>query len=141
MLQQDPGPLSRSIINISSVSASHVSPDRLDYCISKAALAMWSRRLAVRFAKDGIGVFDVRPGIIRSDMTAPVTEKYDRLIADGVVPAGRWGEGDDVARVVSALASGSFACWRRLEHRPALALHRNRCSGDRRAIGSDGQPD
>ena len=108
MLAQAPGPIPRSIINITSVSASHVSPDRLDYCVSKAALAMWSKGLAVRFAKDGIGVYDVRPGIIRSDMTAKVAEKYDGLIAGGLVPAGRWGEGDDVARVVSVLASGAF---------------------------------
>jgi 3-oxoacyl-[acyl-carrier protein] reductase len=109
MMSQPPGPVPRSIINITSVSATHVSPDRLDYCVSKAALAMWSKGLAVRFAKEGIGVFDVRPGIIRSDMTAKVTEKYDRLISEGLVPAGRWGEGDDVARVVSVIASGSFA--------------------------------
>ena len=109
MLAQTPGPVPRSIVNITSVSASHVSVDRLDYCISKAALAMWSKGIAVRFAKDGIGVFDVRPGIIHSDMTAKVTKKYDRMIADGLVPAGRWGEGEDVARVVSALASGAFA--------------------------------
>lgn len=109
MLAQPAGHMPRCIVNITSVSATHVSPDRLDYCVSKAALAMWSKGLAVRFAGEGIGVFDVRPGIIRSDMTAAVTEKYDRLIADGLVPAGRWGDGDDVARVVSALALGAFA--------------------------------
>jgi 3-oxoacyl-[acyl-carrier protein] reductase len=109
MLAQEPGPVPRSVVNITSVSASHVSVDRLDYCVSKAALAMWSKGLAVRLAKDGIAVFDVRPGIIRSDMTAKVTDKYDRLIADGLVPAGRWGEGADVAQVVAALASGAFA--------------------------------
>ncbi len=109
MVTQEPGPLPRCIVNITSVSATHVSLDRLDYCVSKAALAMWSKGLAVRFAGEGIGVFDVRPGIIRSDMTAQVTGKYDRLIGEGLVPAGRWGEGEDVARVVSALASGSFA--------------------------------
>ncbi len=109
MLAQPPGPVPRSVVNITSVSASHVSPERLDYCVSKAALAMWSKGLAVRFAKDGIAVFDVRPGVIHSDMTAAVTGKYDRLIAGGLVPAGRWGEGDDVANVVSAIASGSMA--------------------------------
>jgi 3-oxoacyl-[acyl-carrier protein] reductase len=109
MLTQPAGPAPRTVVNITSVSASHVSEERLDYCVSKAALAMWSKGLAVRFARDGIAVFDVRPGIIRSDMTAPVAAKYDRLIADGLVPASRWGEGDDVADVVSALASGSFA--------------------------------
>lgn len=109
MLAQAPGAIPRSVVNIGSVSATHVSIDRLDYCVSKAALAMWSRGLAVRFAKEGIGVFEVRPGIVRSDMTAQVTEKYDRLIAEGLVPAGRWGEGEDVAKVVASLASGAFA--------------------------------
>lgn len=109
MLAQPPGPVPRSVVTITSISATHASPERLDYCVSKAALAMWCKGLAVRFAKDGIGVFDVRPGLIRSDMTAAVAAKYDRMIADGVVPAGRWGEGADVAEVVASLASGAFA--------------------------------
>jgi 3-oxoacyl-[acyl-carrier protein] reductase len=99
----------RSVVNVTSVSASHASPERLDYCVSKAGLAMWSQGLALRLAAEGIGVFDVRPGIIRTDMTAGVTEKYDRLISDGLVPARRWGEGEDVANVVASLASGAFA--------------------------------
>ena len=109
MLGQSRGDGPRSIINVTSVSASHASPERLDYCISKAGLAMWGQGLALRLAADGIGVFDVRPGIIRTDMTAGVTGKYDRLIADGLVPARRWGEGEDVANVVASLASGTFA--------------------------------
>ncbi|GEO12881.1 3-ketoacyl-ACP reductase [Microvirga aerophila] len=109
MLQQPRDGRPKSIINVTSVSASHASPDRLDYCVSKAGLAMWSQGLALRLAGEGIGVFDVRPGIIRTDMTAGVTEKYGRLIANGLVPAGRWGEGDDVANVVTSLASGAFA--------------------------------
>lgn len=109
MVGRPAGPVPRAVVNISSVSATHVFPDRLDCRVSKAALALWSQGLAVRFAKDGIDVFDVRPGIIRSDMTAKVTEKYDRLIAEGLVPSGRWGEGEDVANVVAALATGSFA--------------------------------
>jgi 3-oxoacyl-[acyl-carrier protein] reductase len=109
MMTQPSGAIPRSVINIGSVSATHVSIDRLDDCVSKAALAMWSKGLAARFAKEGVGVFEVRPGIIRSDMTAAVTEKYDRLIAQGLVPAGRWGEGDDIAKVVASLASGAFA--------------------------------
>jgi len=77
-------------------------------------VARWEhgRVVVVREAGEAIeerGVFEVRPGIIRSDMTAAVTEKYDRLIAQGLVPAGRWGEGDDIAKVVAALASGAFA--------------------------------
>ena len=108
MLAAPAGTHARSVISITSVSASHVSVERLDYCVSKAALAMWVKGLAVRLAGEGIGVFDVRPGIIHSDMTAKVTEKYDRLIASGLVPAGRWGEGSDVADAVAALASGQL---------------------------------
>lgn len=99
----------RSIIHVTSVSAALASPERLDYCISKAGLAMWSKGLALRLAPDGIAVFDVRPGIIRTDMTAGVADTYDRKIADGLVPARRWGERQDVARVVAALARGEFA--------------------------------
>ncbi|PWW04553.1 NAD(P)-dependent dehydrogenase (short-subunit alcohol dehydrogenase family) [Hoeflea marina] len=99
----------RSIITISSVSAEMASPDRIDYCISKAALAAFSRSLALRLAEPGIAVFEIRPGIIRSDMTAKVSEKYDRLIGEGLVPAGRWGEAEDVGKAVAALAGGAFA--------------------------------
>jgi len=98
----------RSVITVSSVSAAMASPERTDYCISKAGLAMFVQNLALRLARTDIGVFEVRPGIIRSDMTAKVSDKYDRLIEDGLVPAGRWGEGADVARSIVALASGAF---------------------------------
>ena len=99
----------RSIVNVSSVSAALASPERADYCISKAGVAMLTRLLALRLAAAGIGVFEVRPGIIRTDMTSAVTERYDRLIADGLVPMRRWGEGRDVAGSVAALAGGAFA--------------------------------
>ncbi|MDB5556778.1 MAG: 3-ketoacyl-(acyl-carrier-protein) reductase [Rhizobium sp.] len=99
----------RSIINITSVSAETSSPERLDYCISKAGLAAFSQGLALRLASDGISVFEVRPGIIRTDMTAGVTSKYDALIADGLVPMRRWGEAGDIASICTALASGGFA--------------------------------
>ena len=98
----------RSIIFVTSVSADMVSPERADYCVSKAALSMWAKNLAVRLAADGIGVFEVRPGVIRTDMTAGVAAKYDDRIAGGLVPAARWGEGEDVGRVVAGLASGAF---------------------------------
>jgi NAD(P)-dependent dehydrogenase (short-subunit alcohol dehydrogenase family) len=98
----------RSVVTITSASAEIVSPDRLDYCMSKAALSMLSKGLAVRLAESGISVFEVRPGVIRSDMTAKVSEKYDRLIGDGVVPMRRWGEGEDIGRIVAALAGGDF---------------------------------
>jgi 3-oxoacyl-[acyl-carrier protein] reductase len=99
----------RTIVHVTSVSAALASPERLDYCISKAGLAMWSKGLALRLAAEGIAVFDVRPGIIRTDMTAGLAKTYDRKISDGLVPARRWGERQDVARVVAALARGEFA--------------------------------
>ncbi|CDX11054.1 3-ketoacyl-(Acyl-carrier-protein) reductase [Mesorhizobium sp. ORS 3324] len=98
----------RSIITITSVSATMASPERADYCISKAGLSMWVKTLALRLAAEGIGVFEVRPGIIRTDMTAGVSAKYDALIEGGLVPAKRWGEAADVGAVVAALASGKF---------------------------------
>jgi 3-oxoacyl-[acyl-carrier protein] reductase len=99
----------RSIIAITSVSAEMASPDRVDYCVSKAGLAMAMRAFALRLAPEGIAVFDVRPGIIRTHLTAPVASRYDERIAGGLVPAGRWGEPSDVADAVAALASGRFA--------------------------------
>ncbi len=98
----------RSVINITSVSAAMTSPERLDYCISKAGLAAFSQGLALRLAETGISVFELRPGIIRSDMTAGVSAKYDALIEGGLVPMKRWGEADDIGSMVAALASGSF---------------------------------
>ncbi|OHV68651.1 3-ketoacyl-ACP reductase [Mesorhizobium sp. LCM 4577] len=98
----------RSIITITSVSAAMASPERADYCISKAGLSMWVKNLALRLAAEDIGVFEVRPGIIRTDMTSGVSAKYDALIDGGLVPAKRWGEAADVGAVVAALASGKF---------------------------------
>ncbi|WP_085025750.1 3-ketoacyl-ACP reductase [Ensifer aridi] len=98
----------RSIINITSVSAAMTSTERLDYCMSKAGLAAFSQGLALRLAETGIAVFEVRPGIIRSDMTAAVTGKYDALIAGGLVPMRRWGEPEDIGNIVAGLAGGKF---------------------------------
>ena len=95
-----------AIVFITSVSAEMASPHRGEYCVSKAGLAMTARLYAVRLAAEGIAVFDVRPGIIESDMTAPVRELYDRRIADGLVPAGRWGTAEDVGAAVVALVTG-----------------------------------
>ncbi|NML75393.1 3-ketoacyl-ACP reductase [Rhizobium sp. S-51] len=99
----------RTIVNITSVSAELTSPERLDYCVSKAGLSSFGKGLALYLAEKGIAVFEIRPGIIRTDMTAGVAGKYDALIADGLVPMRRWGEPDDIGGVVSALASGRFA--------------------------------
>jgi NAD(P)-dependent dehydrogenase (short-subunit alcohol dehydrogenase family) len=98
----------KSIITITSVSAEMASPERADYCISKAGLSMWVKTLALRLAAENIGVFEVRPGIIRTDMTSGVTAKYDVLIDGGLVPAKRWGEAADVGAAVAALAGGKL---------------------------------
>lgn len=94
------------IINIGSISAYTSSVSRGEYCISKAGVSMITALFADRLAEYGIPVFEVRPGIIRTDMTACVTEKYDRLIEEGITPIRRWGEGEDVASCVWAAASG-----------------------------------
>ncbi len=99
---------SATIINISSVSAYAVSANRADYCLTKAALGMMTHLYAERLAQAGIQVFEVCPGVIASDMTAPVKAKYDRLIAEGIWPIRRWGRPDDVARAVAAMVSGYF---------------------------------
>jgi 3-oxoacyl-[acyl-carrier protein] reductase len=98
----------RSIQFITSVSSSIASPERLDYCMSKAGLGMFAKGLSLRLAGEGIDVFEVRPGIIKTDMTAGVTGKYDALIANGLVPEGRWGMPEDIAAVCAALASGAL---------------------------------
>ena len=82
------------------------SPERADYCISKAGLSMWTKVLALRLAGDGISVFEVRPGIIRTEMTAGVAAKYEALIDGGLVPMRRWGEARDIGEAVAALATG-----------------------------------
>jgi NAD(P)-dependent dehydrogenase (short-subunit alcohol dehydrogenase family) len=94
------------IVFVTSVSADMASVNRGDYCVSKAGLSMAARLFAVRLAAEGIPVYEVRPGIIATDMTAPVKGRYDALIADGLVPERRWGTPDDVGRVVAALVRG-----------------------------------
>jgi 3-oxoacyl-[acyl-carrier protein] reductase len=103
-----PSKTRRSIQFITSVSSSVASPERLDYCMSKAGLGLFAKGLAIRLAGEGIDVFEVRPGIIKTDMTAGVTGKYDALIAGGLVPEGRWGMPEDIAAVCVALASGAL---------------------------------
>jgi NAD(P)-dependent dehydrogenase (short-subunit alcohol dehydrogenase family) len=96
------------IVNISSVSATEASINRGDYCISKAGIAMATQLWAHRLAEFDVAVYEVRPGIIRSDMTAPVAEKYDRLLADGLTVENRWGMPEDVGRAVAMLARGEL---------------------------------
>ncbi|MBB2969797.1 3-ketoacyl-ACP reductase [Mesorhizobium sp. RMAD-H1] len=109
MLGVEPGGHPRSIINITSISAEMTSPERLDYCMTKAALAAFSQGLALRLAGTGIDCFEIRPGIIRSDMTAGVAERYEKLIGEGLVPVKRWGEPEDIGRIAASLASGAFS--------------------------------
>jgi NAD(P)-dependent dehydrogenase (short-subunit alcohol dehydrogenase family) len=92
------------IINISSVSAYAASTNRGEYCIAKAGMTMMTQLYADRLAEHGIQVFEIRPGVIESDMTAPVREKYDRLIAGGFTPIRRWGQPSDVGKAVAAIA-------------------------------------
>ena len=101
-------PHPRSIVTVSSVSAELASPDRGEYCLSKAGLGMMTKLFALRLAASNIAVFEVRPGVIRTPMTAGVADKYDQRIADGLVPMGRWGEPGDIGASVAALASGHF---------------------------------
>ncbi|RMF77676.1 MAG: 3-ketoacyl-ACP reductase [Chloroflexi bacterium] len=92
------------IVNIGSISAFTASTNRGEYCISKAGMSMMTMLFADRLAEHGIHVYEIRPGIIETDMTSGVAEKYDRLIADGLTPIRRWGTPDDVARIVVAIA-------------------------------------
>ena len=96
------------IITVSSISAYTASVNRGDYCVSKAALAMLTPLFAARLASHGIQVFEIRPGLMATDMTAPVREKYDRLIAEGLTPLQRWGLPSDVGKAVAAIAQDLF---------------------------------
>jgi NAD(P)-dependent dehydrogenase (short-subunit alcohol dehydrogenase family) len=98
-----------SMIFITSVSAAAVSIERAEYCISKAAASMMTELFAVRVAPHGIGVFEIRPGIIETEMTAGVREKYTPRIEAGLVPAGRWGTPADIGSVVVPMATGRMA--------------------------------
>jgi NAD(P)-dependent dehydrogenase (short-subunit alcohol dehydrogenase family) len=97
-----------AIVNIGSVSAYAASPERAEYCISKAGMAMMTKLFAARLASEGINVYEIRPGVIATDMTATVKEKYDKAISGGLTPISRWGTPEDVGRAVAAIATGSF---------------------------------
>ena len=96
------------IVTITSVSVYTASTNRGDYCVAKSGLAMMTKLFAVRLAEFGINVYEIRPGVIETDMTGPVKEKYDKMIADGLTPIARWGKPDDVARAVVAVATDAF---------------------------------
>lgn len=97
-----------AIVNISSCSAYTSSTSRGEYCISKAGMSMITKLFADRLSGEGITVNEVCPGIIATGMTEAVKEKYDRLIADGLVPLGRWGQPEDIAKAVVALCDGTL---------------------------------
>jgi len=96
----------RGIVFITSVSAEMASVNRADYCVSKAGLSMAAKLFAVRLAPHRIPVYEVRPGIVATDMTAGVKDKYDQRIAEGLIPDARWGTPEDVGRAVAALLRG-----------------------------------
>jgi NAD(P)-dependent dehydrogenase (short-subunit alcohol dehydrogenase family) len=98
-----------SIVNISSCSAYTSSVSRGEYCISKAGLSMVTKLFADRLSGENIIVNEICPGIIATDMTAKVKDKYDRLIGDGLVPMGRWGQPEDIAKAVVALCDGTLS--------------------------------
>jgi len=108
LISRPRGDAYRSIVTITSSNVRAVSIARGEYCVSKAGLAMASLLFAVRLANEGIDVFEVQPGIIATEMTAPSKGKYDTAIADGLTAASRWGAPEDVARVVGAMASGAL---------------------------------
>ena len=100
---------SGAIIHITSISATVVSINRGEYCIAKAGLSMLSQLFASRLGSENIPVYEVRPGVIKTDMTSGVTAKYDKLIAEGLCVQSRWGVPDDIGRAVAALARGDFS--------------------------------
>jgi NAD(P)-dependent dehydrogenase (short-subunit alcohol dehydrogenase family) len=97
-----------AIVFVTSASAEMASTNRGEYCVSKAALSMAAKLFAIRLAAHHIPVYEVRPGIIDTDMTSGVHESYDRRIADGLVPEARWGQPEDVGRAVAALLRGDM---------------------------------
>lgn len=122
----DGAPPRRTIQFVTSVSAELVSIERGDYCVSKAAASMTAKLFAARLAREGIAVFEIRPGIIATDMTAGVRETYDARIAEGLVPSERWGAPEDVGAVAAMLADGraQFATGAAIPVDGGLSIHR-----------------
>jgi NAD(P)-dependent dehydrogenase (short-subunit alcohol dehydrogenase family) len=99
---------SAKIVNVSSISAYTASVNRGEYCISKAGLSMVTQLFAARLAEHGIGVYEIRPGVIRTDMTEAVVKKYDQLIREGLTPIRRWGKPEDIGKAIAAIARGDL---------------------------------
>jgi len=104
----DQSTLKPRIVNITSISAFTASVNRGDYCVAKAGLAMMTKLFAARLAEYNINVYEIQPGVIETDMTEGVKEKYDAMIAQGVWPIKRWGMPEDIGRAVTAIARGDF---------------------------------
>ena len=107
--QADPS-FSGGIVNVSSISATVVSTNRGEYCVAKAGLSMVTQLFAARLGEEGIPVYEIRPGVTKTDMTASpeVTAKYDKLIAEGLCVTRRWGFPEDIGKAVTSLARGDF---------------------------------
>ncbi len=116
----------KSIVTVSSCNAEMVGDNRADYCMTKASLTMMTKLFAVRLAEAGIAVFEIRPGIIKTDMTAPATAKYDPLIAAGGVPMRRWGIPEDIGQTAATLATGGlpFATGMHVDIGGGIHIHR-----------------
>lgn len=97
-----------AIINVSSISAYTASTNRGEYCISKAGMSMMTALFADRLAEEKIKVYEIRPGVIETDMTGPVKAKYDKLIKEGMAPIRRWGQPEDIGKAVAMLARGDL---------------------------------
>jgi 3-oxoacyl-[acyl-carrier protein] reductase len=108
MVDEDPAREGRTIVTITSANAVLVSAEKSSYCISKSALSMAVRLFAVRLAPHGIASFEVRPGLVKTDMTAEVREHYGEMIQNGLAPIRRWGEPSDIAKAVASLAVGAL---------------------------------
>jgi NAD(P)-dependent dehydrogenase (short-subunit alcohol dehydrogenase family) len=107
--RQDRPEAMMGIVNISSISAYTASPSRGEYCLSKAGVSMATKLWAARLAEHNINVYEIQPGIIATDMTAGVKDKYDKLIAEGLTPIKRWGTPEDIGKAVAAVARGALA--------------------------------
>ncbi len=97
-----------AIVSVGSISATVASISRGEYCISKAGIAMMTKLFAVKMAEFGVNVYEIRPGVIASDMTSTVKEKYDKLIANGLTLQPRWGQPEDIGKAVAALLNGAL---------------------------------
>jgi len=97
-----------TIVSVGSISATVASISRGEYCVSKAGIAMMTKLFAVKMAEFGVNVYEIRPGVIASDMTSTVKEKYDKLIAGGLTLQPRWGQPEDIGKAVAALLNGAL---------------------------------